>query len=102
MTQFFVEYWLQLALTLLTSALAIMGGMIIALFSGVRALLRDRIIQAYNHYIDKGCCPIYGLENVERMYKAYHVLRGNGTVTQLVAELKTLPRNYEGRSNHEN
>ena len=35
---------------------------------GVQALLRDRIIQAYNHYTEKGCCPIYGLENVEEMY----------------------------------
>ena len=96
LTQFVVEYWLQLILTLLTSALAIMGGMVLALFGGVRALLRDRIIQAYNHYVDKGCCPIYGLENVERMYKAYHVLRGNGTVTRLVEELKQLPRGCGG------
>ena len=102
MTQFIMEYWLQLILTLLTSALAVMGGMVIALFGGVRALLRDRIIQAYNHYKDKGCCPIYAMENVERLYKAYHALRGNGTVTSLVEELKALPRSCEGDEHHEN
>ena len=102
MTQFVVEYWLQLILTLLTSALAIMGGMVLALFGGVRALLRDRIIQAYNHYVDRGCCPIYGLENVERMYKAYHMLRGNGTVTRLVEELKQMPRGCEAKEDVHN
>lgn len=59
---------------------------------GIQALLRDRIIQAYNHYVDKGYCPIYGLDNVQSMYKEYHALGGNGTVTQLVEELKKLPR----------
>ena len=44
-----------------------------ALHDGMQALLRDRIIQAYNHYQDKGFCPIYGKENVKRMYDAYHV-----------------------------
>ena len=102
LTQFVVEDWLQLILTLLTSALAIMGGMVLALFGGVRALLRDRIIQAYNHYVDRGCCPIYGLENVERMYKAYHMLRGNGTVTRLVEELKQMPRGCEAKEDVHN
>lgn len=101
MTEFFVQYWLQVVLTLLTSGLTILGGMVLALFSGVRALLRDRIIQAYNHYIEKGCCPIYGLENVEKMYKAYHLLRGNGTITRLVEELKQLPRACEEESEDE-
>lgn len=39
-----------------------------ALHDGMQALLRDRIIQAYNHYQDRGYCPIYGKENVKRMY----------------------------------
>ena len=58
---------------------------------GVQALLRDRIIQAYNHYTDKGYCPIYGLENVESMYRQYHALGGNGAITELVDRLKELP-----------
>lgn len=59
--------------------------------NGLQALLRDRIIQSYNHYIDKGYCPIYALENVTKMYEEYHALGGNGTVTKLVNELKELP-----------
>ena len=62
-----------------------------ALQSGVKALLRDRIIRAHNHYMDKGYIPVYGLENVLDMYAAYHDLGGNGTITKLVEGLKKLP-----------
>lgn len=103
MIEFIFEYWLQLALSALTAGFLAMGGMVLALFSGVRALLRDRIIYAYNHYyINKECCPIYALENVERMYKAYHTLHGNGTVTHLVEQIRTLPQTCEGGQQHEN
>lgn len=62
-----------------------------ALQEGMQALLRDRIIQAYNHYQDKRYCPIYGKENVKRMYDAYHVLGGNDVVTQLKDKLLAMP-----------
>lgn len=62
-----------------------------ALHDGMQALLRDRIIQAYNHYQDKGCCPIYGKENVKRMYDAYHVLGGNDVATELKNKLLAMP-----------
>lgn len=58
---------------------------------GVQALLRDRIIQAYNHYHEKGYCPIYALENVQSMYTQYHALGGNGTITELVERMKEMP-----------
>ena len=35
--------------------------------------------------------PIYAMENIGEMYKAYHRLGGNGTITKLVEELKKLP-----------
>lgn len=62
-----------------------------AMVDGVQALLRDRIIQAHNHYAEKGHIPVYGMENVLAMYKAYHELGGNGTVTKLVDDLRELP-----------
>lgn len=45
-----------------------------ALKEGVQALLRDRIIQAYNHYSDKGWIPIYAMESIEACYKSYEEL----------------------------
>lgn len=62
-----------------------------ALRQGMRAILRDRIIQAYNHYLDKGYCPIYARENITNMYKAYHDLGGNGTITELYNKLMDMP-----------
>lgn len=59
--------------------------------SAMQALLRDRIIQSYNHHMEKGYCPIYALESVNHMYEQYHALGGNGTVTRLVEELRRLP-----------
>lgn len=63
---------------------------IVALFAGVRSLLRKEIIDEYNHYMDIGYIPIYALENVVEMYKAYHRLGGNGACTKIVEELKDL------------
>lgn len=62
-----------------------------AIHDGMQALLRDRIIQAYNHYQDKGYCPIYGKENVKRMYDAYHELGGNDVATKLKDTLINMP-----------
>lgn len=58
---------------------------------GIQALLKDRIIQSYNHYMEKGYCPINALENINTLYKQYHALGGNETVTDLVERLKDLP-----------
>lgn len=59
---------------------------------GLQALLRDRIVQAYNEYVvTKKSCPIYGKENVNAMYEAYHKLGGNGTITHLVEQINALP-----------
>ena len=58
---------------------------------GIQALLRDRIIQAYNHYMDKGFCPIYARDNMSKLYEQYHNLGGNGTVTGLMDSLMELP-----------
>jgi len=59
---------------------------------GIQALLRDRIIQSYNHCQDKCCCPIYALENVHDMFREYKALDGNGTIAKLVEEMEDMPR----------
>ena len=57
---------------------------------GIRALLPDRIVQAYYHYSERGWITLHGLENVEALYREYHALGGNGPVTKLVEDLRTL------------
>ena len=62
-----------------------------ALKEGVQALLRDRIIQAYNHYSDKGWIPIYAMESIEACYKSYEELGENGVSDNLMIQLRELP-----------
>lgn len=98
MKEWILKYWLEV----------LFGAIIAGLFAGykklagklkeqdaiklgIQALLRDRIIQSYNHYQEKGCCPIYALENVNALYTQYHALGGNGTVTELMERLKDMP-----------
>ena len=61
-----------------------------ALENGMQAILRDRILTSYYHYHEKGKITLHGLENVEAMYKSYHDLGGNGTMTHLVEVLREL------------
>lgn len=58
---------------------------------GIEALLRNEIIRLHNNYMDKGYCPIYGKENIKRMYEPYHKLGGNDVATRLVEEILKLP-----------
>ena len=62
-----------------------------ALDDGMRALLRDRIISACDHYFEKGFAPVYARENITSMYDAYHSLGGDGIVTDMVRQAMELP-----------
>ena len=61
-----------------------------AMEAGIRALLRDRILQAYYHYSERRWITLHGLENVTALYNEYHALGGNGAVTKLVDDLREL------------
>ena len=63
-----------------------------ALEDGIKAILRDRILHAYNHYSEKGYAPFYAMENVTNMYTAYHNLGGNGAVTEIYHKFMKLPQ----------
>lgn len=54
-----------------------------AICEGVQAILRERIIDRYNHYSEKGYCPIYAKESLERLYGAYSNLGGNDVASEL-------------------
>lgn len=101
--EFIVQYWVQFIFSIIGAwMLAVVKKTKAenhALRLGMRAILRDRIIQTYNHYVEKGYCPIYARENIGNMYEAYHNLGGNGTVTALYKRIQELPT--EGGGSHE-
>ena len=71
-----------------------------ALRSGVQALLRDRIIQAYNHYVkEKKWIPIYAKESLVASYESYEALGANGDIDDLMAEINALPNFKEDVEN---
>ena len=96
---------LSLAACLLTIATALLGFLykrVIRLITitveqnkavneGVRAVLSSEIIDKYNHYKDKGYCPIYAKTNIKNLHKPYKDLGGNGVVDKLVDELLEMP-----------
>lgn len=61
-----------------------------ALENGMQAILRDHILTSYYKYHDRGNITLHGLQNVESMYKSYHDLGGNGTMTHLVETMREM------------
>ncbi|NCC87202.1 MAG: hypothetical protein EOM05_04975 [Clostridia bacterium] len=109
MRTFILKYWVEF---LFSSGLGVLSIVVKLMFNrlkrlslvehGMQALLKDRIIQAYNHNIKQGYCPIYSLESILDMYEQYHALGGNGTITRLVAEIQKLPTQPMAESEKEN
>lgn len=66
-----------------------------AIKAGVQALLRDRIIQSYNHYTEKGWMPIYARDSLDACYNSYEALGENGVIDDLMEQLRELP-NHKG------
>ena len=59
----------------------------------ILSLLRERIIQTYNHYMDKQKLPIYARESLDRMRRDYNELNKDGadTIDTLIEQLYKLP-----------
>jgi hypothetical protein len=103
MGEFIIKYWLEVAFVGVIGIASALYGKLMAKFKkqnteseaiklGMTAILRDRIIQEYNKYINEGEIPIYALENVEKMFHAYTDLGGNGIIRGCVDELGELPK----------
>ena len=74
-TEFIIKYWLEVLFGLIVAGLGAGYRNLAsrlkeqeAIKLEIQALLRDRIIQAYNHYLEKGYCPIYARQNVEALF----------------------------------
>ena len=95
MTEMIAEWWVKWAMALLASGMVTGIGFLWrrqrAIEKGIQALLRDRVLQAYYHYTERGSITLHGLENVNRLYTEYHNLGGNGTITKLVEDMRKLP-----------
>ena len=62
-----------------------------AIAEGVKALLRDRLLQGYKHYIEKGWADMDDRANMENVWRQYHALGGNGNMNDLRRTFRHLP-----------
>lgn len=58
---------------------------------GVQALLRDRLLQAFRHYIQQGYAEYSDRENIANMYTQYEALGPNSVMSDLYEQFKSLP-----------
>ena len=62
-----------------------------AIAEGVKALLRDRLLQGYKHYIEKGWADMDDRSNLDNVWRQYHALGGNGDMNDLRNTFRHLP-----------
>ena len=67
-----------------------------AIAEGVKALLRDRLLQGYKHYIEKGWADMDDRANMENVWRQYHALGGNGDMNDLRRTFRHLPMTKDG------
>lgn len=88
--EFIAENWK--VLSLIFGFFAYLLGQIVAVRSGMRALLRADLIRLYNKYHDDlKYCPLYVKQALEEEYKSYSKLKGNGVGTQMYEAIMALP-----------
>lgn len=95
------EFLFSILLMIATGVIGYIGGMMKkriskeidedrAIKNGLRALLREKIIEICDRCIDRGYVHIHNLESIDDLYIQYHELGGNGMVTKLVEDTKKL------------
>ena len=62
-----------------------------SLKDGLLSLLRAELIRSHDKYTRKGFCPLYAKEALEKAYKAYSALGGNGAMKQVYEDTMELP-----------
>lgn len=58
---------------------------------GVQALLRDRLLQAFDHYLARGWISAGERDNVENMYTQYEALGPNNVISDIYNQVRALP-----------
>lgn len=58
---------------------------------GVQALLRDRLLQAFNYYLARGWVEAGERDNIDNMYKQYEALGENNVISDIYNQVRSLP-----------
>ena len=102
MPEWIVKYWIEFAFGIIVAVLGLLIRKVNSRVKetikkseatelGIQALLRDRMIDNYDKYSEKGYAPIYVRESFENCYQQYHTLGANGVMTDIHDKFKALP-----------
>lgn len=102
MIEFIQRYWLEVFFGCIVSALSLVVRTIWAkiqheteeqqvMKDAALAMMHDRLYSLARVYLKQGWATIQDLDNMERIYSAYHNLGGNGTGTELFNRCRALP-----------
>ena len=58
---------------------------------GVQALLRDRLLQAFSHYLSRGWISAGERDNIDNMYVQYEALGQNNVISDIYNQVRELP-----------
>jgi hypothetical protein len=58
---------------------------------GVQALLRDRLLQAFSHYLARGWIGASDRDNIDNMYTQYESLGENNVISDIYNQVRALP-----------
>ncbi len=70
----------------------------VAVRAGLRAILRDRLLQEYHECAHRGFAEPDERQNFENMYVQYHALGGNGVMNDVRNKMFALPIEKEEES----
>jgi len=101
MGELFIDHWIKWLLGIISG---IMGGVMTLLSrrikyelaeqallkEGMLALMHDRLYALCNEHIEKRYISTSDLKNIEKIYKSYHALGGNGTGDTLFEKVNEL------------
>ena len=57
----------------------------------VKAMLRDRLLQAFNHYLARGWIGADDRANIDNMYVQYEALGENNVISDIYNQVRALP-----------
>ena len=72
-----------------------------AVRAGLRAILRDRLLQTYYACSQRGYAAPDERQNFENMYVQYHSLGGNGVMDDVRCKFFALPMEKERNETHD-
>ena len=97
MWDFILKYWLEFLFGLAVTGLSLGFKYILMklkeyelLKQGLVAILHDRLYQSGMYFLEKGEITTSALRNLEKIYKAYNKLGGNGTGTEIFERVQEL------------